>query len=134
MDRLPKDIQQLIFWHVWKINIKECHEEMFKKKLEIVDYILNYFKCDELRDYRWKHAHLEFANFIKSSLYAKMIDHYNFVADIEEIHVFAEPDAIEEQWSQDMYYALERIHTTRRWHEIPDIPRNKDVQNIFNYL
>lgn len=133
MDRLPKDIRLLIFWHVWKLKIKECHEEMFKKKLEIVDYIMKYFKREVLENYNWKKAHLDFAYFIKYSLYAKMIDYSNYVGVIEEIHVFAEPDAIEEQWSIEMYHALEKIHQTKKWHDIPDIPRIEGVDNIFNY-
>lgn len=122
MERLPKDIRQLIFWHVWKMNIQNCHKEILNKKLFIVDFIMDYFNCDELRDHRWKNIRFEFSSRMKNLLFAKMIDHLEYFCHIQIIHVFGEPEDADARWEQNVSCVFENIHRTRKWQDIPNLP------------
>lgn len=124
MNVLPKDIQQLIFRHVWKMNIQNCHDEIQKKKLVVVDQIIEYFDCEELRDLRWKNIRFTFSSVMQHLLYAKMIDHLHYFCDIQLMHVFGEPDDFEAKWETDTSNIFFNIHQTRLWQEIPDIPKH----------
>lgn len=125
MNILPKDIQNLIFWHVWKMNMQNCYEEIQEKKLGVVDIIMEYHNCEELRDFRWKNARLKFSSFMHHYLYAKMVDHINYYCDIQLMLIFSNPDDFEDKWEWDAFNILSKIHQTRVWHEIPDIPKHK---------
>lgn len=123
MDNLPKDIQKLIYWHLWKMNIHNCHNEIVNKKMTIIDAIYKYHNDDNLNCSAWKKTRIDFYSFVCSSLYAKMIDNLKYYAQIQYLHVFGEPDMLEEQWSFDTYKTINKIYKTRVLIDIPDIPK-----------
>jgi hypothetical protein len=123
MNHFPKEIQQLIYWHLWKMNIHNCHKEILNAKLRMIDKIIEYHNNDNLRNYRWKHTRIDFYKLVLHSLHAKMIDNLKYYADIEYLHIYGEPSDIEAIWSMDMFNVFNKIYHTRMWHDLPDIPK-----------
>ncbi len=119
MNSLPKDVKQLIYWHVWKLKLNDCHREIINKKIEVVDKIMLYHNspCSFLS---WKKKRFDFEREMCRNLYAKMISSVQLYVEIEVIHVYGEPEDDLQQWSDNAYKTFKNIHETRVWHEIPE--------------
>lgn len=116
---LSSDVQNLIYFYLWRSNIKDVHKELDIKKIKLMEEVLN--KYNSIQNNPFVDGK-QFSIEVNNMMYEKrfnLIPELKQVAQFEKISIFYGPPIEFCVWFDNFYEIMEEIVKTQKWIELP---------------